>query len=53
MAKRTAPQPVPDLLEGYDPSNPASLDEVEQKVREYTKVGGVYVYNQDIGFHGE
>ena len=38
MAKRTAPQPVPDLLEGYDPSNPASLDEVEQKVREYTKL---------------
>ena len=31
-------QPVPDLLEGYSPDNPESLQQVEDKVREYVRL---------------
>jgi phage terminase large subunit-like protein len=37
MAKRT-PQPVPDLLAGYDPNDPATLDAVEARVKEYRRL---------------
>lgn len=37
MAKKTA-QPPPDLLEGYSKDDPASLDKVEARVREYFKL---------------
>lgn len=38
MARRQQTQPVPDLLEGYDPGDPASLDQVESKIREYMRL---------------
>ena len=38
MARKTSQTPVPDLLEGYDKNDPASLAKVEAKVREYVKL---------------
>ncbi len=35
MARKSAPSPVPDLLEGYVKDDPASLAAVEEKVRSY------------------
>ena len=37
MAKRTPP-PIPDILDGYSPDDPASLDLVEARVRESMKL---------------
>lgn len=38
MARKPSQTPVPDLLEGYDPNDPASLAAVEGKVRSYLKL---------------
>jgi len=39
MARKVAaPTPAPDLLEGYDPKDPASLQVIEDKVRSYVKL---------------
>lgn len=39
MARKVAaPTPAPDLLEGYDPKDPASLDAIEDKVASYIKL---------------
>ena len=38
MAKRDQTKAVPDLLEGYSPDDPASLDKVESKIRDYLKL---------------
>jgi len=38
MARKSQPSPVPDLLEGYRPDDPASLAMVEDKVRTYLKL---------------
>lgn len=38
MAKRDKTAAVPDLLEGYDPADPSSLDAVEAKVQEFVKL---------------
>lgn len=35
MARKDKTQPVPDLLEGYDPSDPQSLTGLKSKLREY------------------
>src|SRR5580692_4986862 len=37
MAKRAAP-PVPDILDGYVPGDPSTLDAVEVRVRESMKL---------------
>ena len=37
MARKTLP-PVPDILEGYSPDDPASLAKVKEKVRETLKI---------------
>ena len=39
MAKKIATNPVPDLLDGYSKDDPASLDKVEAKVKEYVRLG--------------
>lgn len=40
MARKSpAPSPVPDLLEGYDPNDPASKAAVKAKVGAYVKLG--------------
>lgn len=38
MARKPTNTPVPDLLEGYDKNDPASLAAVEEKVRNYVKL---------------
>jgi phage terminase large subunit-like protein len=38
MARKDKTAPVPDLLDGYDPKDPASLEAVEDKVRTYAKI---------------
>lgn len=38
MARKHNTTPVPDLLDGYKPDDPASLAVVEAKVREYVKL---------------
>lgn len=38
MARKPSTTPIPDLLDGYSPDDPASLDAVESKIREYVKL---------------
>lgn len=34
MAKKSALQPAPNILEGYDPKDPSTLDKIEGRIRE-------------------